>query len=62
MTTNRIRNGSVVAKYEPSRWIWNEVTERFAALVFGEDLPESIGWAQDLVGDDPDVYEEFDTG
>ena len=44
----------------PSRWIWNEVTERFGALVFGEDLPEAIGWAQDLVGDEPDVYEEFD--
>lgn len=45
---------------EPSRWIWNDVTERFGALVFGEDLPEAIGWAQDLVGDEPDVYEEFD--
>jgi hypothetical protein len=45
---------------EPSRWIWNEATERFGALLFGEDLPEAIGWAQDLVGDDPDVYEEFD--
>ena len=47
---------------EPSRWIWNEATERFGALVFGDDLPEAIGWAQDLVGDEPDVYEEFDTG
>ena len=46
---------------EPSRWIWNEVTERFGALVFGEDLPEASGWAQDLVGDEPDVYEEFDS-
>jgi hypothetical protein len=46
---------------EPSRWIWNEVTERFGALVFGEDVPESIGWAQDLVGAEPDVYEEFDS-
>ena len=45
----------------PSQWIWNDVTERFGALVLGEDLPESIGWAQDLVGDEPDVYEEFDT-
>jgi hypothetical protein len=44
----------------PSQWIWNEVTERFGALVIGEDLPEAIGWAQDLVGDEPDVYEEFD--
>ncbi len=45
---------------DPSRWIWNEATERFGALVFGDDLPEAIGWAQDLVGDEPDVYEEFD--
>lgn len=52
---------SLPALDEPNRWIWNEVTERFGALVFGEDLPEAIGWAQDLVGDEPDVYEEFDT-
>jgi hypothetical protein len=45
----------------PSRWIWNEATERFGVIVVGEDLPESIGWAQDLVGMDPDVYEEFDS-
>ena len=44
----------------PSHWISNEVTDRFGAIVFGEDPPESIGWAQDLVGMDPDVYEEFD--
>ena len=44
----------------PSTWIWNEASERFGVIVFGEDLPESIGWAQDLVGDSPDVYEEFD--
>ena len=46
---------------EPSRWIWNEATERFGAIVLGDDLPESIGWAQDLLGGEPDVYEEFDT-
>ena len=45
----------------PSRWIWNEASERFGVIVVGEDLPESVGWAQDLVGDDPDVYEEFDS-
>lgn len=45
---------------EPSHWLRNEATERFGALVYGEDLPEAIGWAQDLVGDDPDVYEEYD--
>ena len=46
----------------PSHWIWNDVTERFGVLVVGDDdLPESIGWAQDLIGDEPDVYEEFDS-
>jgi hypothetical protein len=45
----------------PSRWIWNEPTERFGAIVHGEDLPEAIGWAQDLVGSEPDVYEEWDS-
>ena len=45
----------------PSQWIWNEASERFGVIVYGDDLPESIGWAQDLVGDEPDVYEEFDS-
>ena len=45
----------------PSRWIWNEATERFGVLAFGEELPEAVGWAQDLVGAEPDVYEEFDS-
>jgi len=44
----------------PSEWIWNEATERFAVIAFGEELPEALGWVQDLIGDDPDVYEEFD--
>ena len=45
----------------PSTWIWNEVSDRFGVLAFGEELPEAVGWAQDLLGDEPDVYEEFDT-
>jgi hypothetical protein len=45
----------------PSQWIWNEASERFGVIVVGDDLPESIGWAQDLVGSEPDVYEEFDS-
>ena len=45
----------------PSRWIWNEASDRFGVLAFGDDLPEAIGWAQDLVGEEPDVYEEFDS-
>ena len=45
----------------PSEWIWNEATERFGVVAFGVGLPESLGWAQDLIGNDPDVYEEFDS-
>ncbi len=45
----------------PSAWLWNDATERFGVMVFGEDLPEAIGWAQDLVGAEPDVYEDFDS-
>jgi hypothetical protein len=45
----------------PNRWLWNEATERFGLLWYGEDFPEEAGWAQDLVGSDPDVYEEFDS-
>lgn len=44
----------------PSEWIWNDATERFGVVAFGDELPEALGWAQDLVGGDPDVYEEFD--
>jgi hypothetical protein len=45
----------------PSLWIWNDASDRFGILAFGDDLPESVGWAQDLIGAEPDVYEEFDS-
>jgi len=45
----------------PSEWIWSEPVERFGLVSFGDELPEGAGWARDLIGDDPDVYEEFDT-
>ncbi len=51
---------SVPALEPPSVWMWNEASERFGILAFGEDLPETVGWVQDLIGGDPDVYEEFD--
>lgn len=51
---------SVPALEPPSTWLWNEATERFGILAFGDELPEAVGWAQDLIGDDPHVYEEFD--
>ena len=43
-----------------SEWIWNEASERFGIVAFGEELTEAVGWVRDLIGDDPDVYEEFD--
>ena len=45
----------------PSTWIWNEANDRFGLVSFDEDVPESVGWARDLIGQDPEVYEEFDT-
>lgn len=44
----------------PSTWIWNEATERFGLVFYGDELPEAAGWAADLVGDEPAVYEEFE--
>ena len=46
----------------PSQWIWNEATERFGIVAVGDHLPEAVGWAQDLIGGEADVYEEFDSG
>jgi hypothetical protein len=45
----------------PSQWVWNEVSERFGVISIGEDVPEALGWAQNLIGAEPDVYEEFDS-
>ena len=45
----------------PSTWIWNEAVERFGVIVYGEELPEVVGWAQDLIGAEPDIYEEWDS-
>ncbi len=44
----------------PNTWMWNEASDRFGLVLFGEDLPEPVGWARDLVGDEPEVYEDFD--
>ncbi len=52
---------SVPELVPPSTWIWNDVNDRFGIVAYGEELPESVGWARDLIGDDPEVYEEFDT-
>jgi hypothetical protein len=45
----------------PSEWIWNEASERFGLVLFGEEVTEAVGWVRDLIGEDPDVYEEFET-
>ena len=44
----------------PSAWIWSEASERFGLLAYDDELPEAAGWAADLIGEDPEVYEEFD--
>jgi hypothetical protein len=44
----------------PSAWIWNEASERFGVVVFGEELGEAVASARELVGKEPDAFEEFD--
>lgn len=44
----------------PSAWIWNEGSERFGLLAFGEEPPGEAATAIELVGREPDVYEEFE--
>ena len=44
----------------PSAWIWNEASERFGVIMFGEVLPLGLDAVRDLIGAEPDVYEEFD--
>jgi hypothetical protein len=45
---------------EPSTWIWNEASERVGLVAFGDELPEEIAQALELLGREPDIYEEFD--
>jgi hypothetical protein len=58
-TIDELRQG-IAALTPPSTWMWNEATERFGMVAFGDELPEVVGWARDLIGDDAEVYEEFD--
>jgi hypothetical protein len=51
---------SLPALEPPSEWIWNEAADRFGLVLFGEEVTEAVGWVRDLIGDDADVYEEFD--
>ena len=45
---------------EPNAWIWNEASERFGLVAFDETLPEATAEARELIGADPDVFEEYD--
>ena len=58
-TVDELRD-ALPALAPPSTWIWNEASERFGGIFHGDELPESAGWATDLIGGEPDVYEEFD--
>lgn len=44
----------------PSAWLWNEASDRFGLVAFGDELPDGVVHARDLVGREADVYEEFD--
>lgn len=45
----------------PSTWIWNDVSDRFGALVVDEDdVAGPLADARALIGREPDVFEEFD--
>ena len=44
----------------PSTWIWNDASERFGLIVFGDDLPDDLDHIRHLIGREPEVYEEFD--
>ena len=35
----------------PSAWMWNEATDRFGLVSYGEEVPEVVGWARDLIGE-----------
>lgn len=45
----------------PSVWLWNEVNERFGALVHDVDeAVDALAEARALIGKEPELYEEFD--
>ena len=44
----------------PSAWIWNGVNERFGVVAHGDELPPAVAEVRELIGEDPEVYEEFD--
>ena len=44
----------------PSAWIWNGASERFGLVLHGDELPPAVAEIRELIGDDPDFYQEFD--
>ena len=44
----------------PSTWLWSAASERFGAVLFDDDGGPAAERARELIGRDPDVYEEFD--
>jgi hypothetical protein len=44
----------------PSAWIWNEASERFGLISIGDDLPMGLQQIRDLIGHEPEVFEEFE--
>ena len=40
-------------------WIANEAQDRLGLISFGDELPE-LGRVRDLIGKEPDLYEEYD--
>jgi len=45
----------------PSRWLWNDAAERFGLVAFGEVPRHELTRIRELIGREPDVFEEFDT-
>ena len=40
-------------------WISNEAADRFGLISFADELPD-LGGVRELIGRDPEVFEEFD--
>ena len=45
--------GSLPELEPPSAWIWNEASERFGLVVYGDELPQETAEARELVGREP---------
>ena len=59
-TTIEELRDSLVKLEPPSVWLWNEAGERFGVVAFGDELPEPVAHARELLGTDPQLADEFD--